>query len=279
MPTCARPTLLAVMLLIALLPAAALAHWVDLGGQQPLTVTVLSDAPGRTVYAIDDRRLRGRAGRRSTARPGTRSSLPGESALAQEAGLPALPDVRRALIIPDDRAMRSRVLDVGVRRPAGPAGGPVQGQPACARWIRPRCPTPSTRSTRAAASTRQLVVGRATPTSCATCAAWSSTPTSSSTCRPSETLRVYTRLVIEVADRGPGPGQRARARTARSTKVDPQFARPLRRPLPQRRHRRALRRRCVEDGGLLIIAYDAFAAGHAAAGGVEAPEGPRRRGW
>ena len=258
MRSCSRPHLTlagAVLLaLAALAPPAANAEWIDLGGDRPLTIEVISDAPGRTVYAIT---IGGFEAEPVTIGDQTYHEiwLPGESR-SLAAGLPELPDVRRALAIADDRAVRITVLESehvdlpgmpvvpakgNLKRSVDPATVPYTfdafyqgGGIWPAELVTTDAPhiVRDLRGVVADANVFQYLPD-------------------------TETLRVHTRLVIEVADDGPGQVN-VLQRGGPFDRVDQQFDDLYRRhflnyeggrytPVP-------------EQGGLLVITYDAFAA-------------------
>jgi gingipain R len=99
------------VMLAAPVPASFLlfASWYDLGGSDPVTVTLLEDDGNRSVIEI----TLGGFDATPVDIEGEEYfliNLPREG-LAKEVGLPQLPNVRRSLIIPDDRAMSVKVLD------------------------------------------------------------------------------------------------------------------------------------------------------------------------
>ena len=98
----------ALLMVSAWLPGGAGAAWIDLGGQ-PLAVDLVSDDGQRSVFEIT---LGGFAADTIDIEGETyyQITLAGEGR-PLEAGLPDLPNVRRALIIPDDREMTVRVLE------------------------------------------------------------------------------------------------------------------------------------------------------------------------
>ncbi|MEZ4387251.1 MAG: C25 family cysteine peptidase [Candidatus Krumholzibacteriia bacterium] len=255
MTCCQRLALLATLLLVALSPAVALAHWVDLGGPEPLTVTVLSDAPGRTVYAIE---VGGFEAEPVTIGDQTyyRIWLEGESR-AQEPGLPELPDVRRALVIPDDRAVAVTLLasdhvdlpDLPVvpskgnlSRAVDPASVPYTFDAFYQTGGEWPVEVVTADAPHVLRDLRGLVVDA-----------------NVFQYRPAEqVLRVSTRLVIEVADNGPGQVNVLR-RGRQFDHVDPQFDALYRQHFLN--DYRTRYQTVVEDGGLLIIAHESLAAG------------------
>ena len=98
----------ALLMVSAWLPGGAGAAWIDLGGQ-PLAVDLVADDGQRSVIEIT---LGGFAAETVIIEGETyyQITLAGEGR-PLEAGLPDLPNVRRALIIPDDREMAVRVLE------------------------------------------------------------------------------------------------------------------------------------------------------------------------
>jgi len=239
--------------LVPLLPALASAEWIDLGGDQPVTVELLSDAPGRTVYAIE---IGGFEAEPVTIQDDTYYQiwLGGESR-SQLTGFPHLPDVRRALMIADDRAVSVTILDSehvdlpdmpvapskgNLTRDVDPAMVPYRFDAfyqSNGVWPAQVVETEEPHIVRDArgvvveANVFQYFPG-------------------------TTTLRVTTRLVVEVADNGPGQVNVLRRDRAFDT-VDPQF-----RDLYRDHFLNSLQTRynpVVEQGGLLIITDDAFA--------------------
>ena len=167
-----------VFVAMTLLPGLASAAWRDLGGSEPATVTVLEDDGTRSVIEV----IVGGFDAQPVDIEGEQYyliSLPREG-IQKEVGLPQLPNVRRSLIIPDDRAMGVTVLEAEyVDIPDMPV--------APSKGFLPRTVDPSSVaytfsiSTTEPMSTRPGLPRRTIPTSCVTTAAWSSTPTCSAT--------------------------------------------------------------------------------------------------
>ncbi|MBD3236437.1 MAG: gingipain R [Candidatus Eisenbacteria bacterium] len=108
--TLGRSLLLGASLLLALslLPAGAAARWIDLGGEST-EVTLIESSDARTVLEVT---VGGFDARPITIDGATYHQITmGEENVQPVAGFPALPDVRRSLIIPDDRQMHVRVLE------------------------------------------------------------------------------------------------------------------------------------------------------------------------
>lgn len=250
-PTRATLTLLALALL---LPLVAQARWIDLGGDQPVTVELISDAPGRTVYAIE---IGGFEATPVDIGGQTYYDiwLPGESR-ALEAGLPELPDVRRALAIPDDRTMRVTVLEAehvdlpdlpvapskgNLLRSVDPAMVPYTFDPFYSGGDAWPAEVLTADDPHIVRDLRGMVVDANV---------FQYIPAR-------ETLRVHTRLVVEVADNGPGEVN-VLARSRAFGRVDPQFDGLYRDHFINYDAGRDTT--VLEQGSLLVIADDAFAA-------------------
>jgi len=239
---------------LVLVPAAASAAWIDLGGPEPLTVELLANDEGRIVYAVSI------GGFEATpveigGKTYYEITLPGTAQLL-EAGFPALPAVRRALCIPDDRAMAVQVLaseDVDLPDlPVAPSKGnlsrsvdPATVPYAFASFYQTDGLWPDqavlSEDPHIVRDLRGMVVQANV---------FQYLPAQ-------QTLRVHKRLVIEVADAGRG-GINVLVRNRPFATVDPQFAR-----LYESHFLNGVPTRYVpveENGGLLIIAYDAFAS-------------------
>ncbi|MBN2170079.1 MAG: T9SS type A sorting domain-containing protein [Candidatus Krumholzibacteriota bacterium] len=255
--TRARPRLrlfLALALLACLLPGQAAARWIDLGGD-PVAVTLVEQDGPRSLVEI---RIGGFEAEPVSIAGETwyQILLAGESR-QEVAGLPALPDVRRSLLIPGDREMALRIVEADYTdlpdMPVAPSKGHL-----------PRSVDPAT----VPYTFGDFYAGDS---------AWPAEPAQAEApyilrdCRgllvdanvfqylpASRSLRVWTRLLVEVAPVGPA-------------KVN-----PLLRPAPERMDRqfaklyaehflnyRAAERYTpvLEDGGILVICYDAFLSG------------------
>ena len=241
-------------LALLLMPGVASAEWIDLGGEEPVTVEVLENSDTRTVYAITIGGFE--------AEPITLGNLTwydiqlGGESRADVQGYPELPDVRRALSIPDDRAMLVRIVEsefVDIPdMPVVPSKGNLlrsvdpktvdytfnafyQGDGVWPEDVLIGEDPHIVRDLRGMvvdANVFQYFPGQTT-------------------------LRVYTRLVIEVADAGTGRVN-VLNRDRDFAQVDPQFAH-----LYDRHFINGTPTRYVpveESGGLLIIADDAFAS-------------------
>jgi hypothetical protein len=246
--------LFAIVLSLTLVPTLALAEWIDLGGDVPVSIEVLSDQPGRTVYAIE---IGGFEANEVEIDGAIYHDiwLPGESR-SQDVGLPELPDVRRALAIADDRAVRVSVLasehvdlpDLPVvpskgnlLRSVDPALVAHQFDP----FYRTGDIWPAEVVTADAPHVVRDLRGVVVDAN-----AFQYLP-------QTEVLRVYTRLVIEVADNGPGTVN-VLERNRPFQAVDPQFDALYAGHFlnyPSGRYTTV-----AEDGGLLIISHDSFAA-------------------
>jgi hypothetical protein len=241
-----------VIALVALIPSALHAAWIDLGGEEPLTVRLLESTATSSTYEVtiggfeaDRVQIDGRSW--------FEIHLPGEPTELQ-AGLPQLPIIRRALTIPDDRAIQVRVLDSESvdlpNMPIAPSKGNLLRSvdpKTVAYTFDPFYETDGTWPEEVVThddahilrDLRGVVV-----------------QANSFQCLPArETLRVHTRLVIEVSDAGPAiinPLYRQRP----FDRVDPQFEAIYREHFlnyPATRYTPV-----AENGGLLIIAYDSF---------------------
>ena len=231
----------------------AAADWIDLGGD-PLSVTVLEADDQRTLielkvggFEADPVVIDGRTY--------FRILLP-DAPDPHEKGLPALPNVRRSVIIPDDRQMRVNVVSSEFvdfpEMPVAPSKGHISrsidpltvpytfdafytsggtypaalaeaGEPYILRDLRGMVVD---------ANVFQYLAGEAT-------------------------LRVYTRMVIEVVAGGLDTFN-VIDRAAPPAKMDPQFARLYSDHFIDYALRGPRYAPVLEDGGLLIITYDAF---------------------
>ncbi|HOX27228.1 MAG TPA: C25 family cysteine peptidase [Candidatus Krumholzibacteria bacterium] len=244
----------ALALAVALAPMSAFAAWIDLGGGDPLAVELLANDDGRIVYSVTV------GGFEATpvligGETYYEITVPGIARLL-EAGYPALPSVRTALCIPDDRAMSVTVLsadDVDLPdMPVAPSKGNLSRaiDPASVPYVF----APFYQSDRTWPDT--VVMGE-DPHIVRDLRGMVVAANVFQYLPADQILRVHRRLVIEVADSG-GSGANVLVRTSPFTTVDRQFAR-----LYESHFLNGLPSRYVpveEDGGLLIVAYDAFAA-------------------
>ncbi len=248
-------TVTGLLLALALTPGLALAEWIDLGGGDQVAVQVLQDDARHTVLEITV----GGFDAEPVVIDGATYyviGLPREGR-AMEPGLPELPNVRRSLIIPDDRDMLVTVLEsefVDVAdMPVAPSKGhilrtvdPATVPYALSSFYGSRGTYPATvvehddpyilrdhRGMVVDANVFQYDDAR-------------------------QSLRVYTRLVIEVSPAGKSQVN-VLDRRAPLTSVDPQFAGLYRSHFVNAAS--GTRYTPVEeDGGMLIIAYDAYAS-------------------
>jgi hypothetical protein len=239
----------------ALSPGLALAEWIDLGGGDPVAVQVLQDDASRTVLEITV----GGFEAEPVVIDGASYyaiGLPREGR-AMEPGLPELPNVRRSLIIPDDRDMLVTVLESKfvdfADMPVAPSKGhilrtvdPATVPHTFSAFYGGQGTYPATivehddpyilrdhRGMVVDANVFQYDAGR-------------------------RTLRVYTRLVIEITPAGPSRINVLERRQPTTT-VDPQFAGLYRSHFLNAAA--GTRYTPVEEaGGMLIIAYDAYAS-------------------
>ena len=172
--------------------------------------------------------------------------LPGES-ICHERGLPALPDVRRSLIIPGDRGIALRVLSAEYRDfpdlPVAPSKGPLPRSidPATVPYEFDAFYTGAGAYPAERAELHDPYILRDFRGIVLDANVFQYFPAT-------RTLRVYTKMIVEVTADGPA---------APSGQVlDPQFTR-----LYERHFLNFARQRydpILEDGSLLIISYDAF---------------------
>ena len=242
-----------VLLALTLLPGGAGARWIDLGGETA-EVTLLESNDTRIVLEVT---VGGFQATPITIDGATYHEISlGDENVQPVRGFPALPDMRRSLIIPDDRQMSVRVLDSEyvefsdmpvapskgiLLRTVDPATVPYTFDP----FYQSDDVYPATtaeghapyilrdyRGMVADANVFQYFAG-------------------------SQTLRVYTRMRIELAASGPGLVN-VFERTRPLDRMDPQFARAYQSHFlnfEQQRYAPVL-----EEGGFLVICYDDFIA-------------------
>ena len=251
-----RPSALFALLVVFVLagPVVVQAAWIDLG-DDGVTTRVLESDGQRTVFEVI---VGGFEAEELTIDGATyrRISLPREGH-SLTAGEPDLPYVRRALLIPDDRAMAVRVLD---EEHVDLPGLPIA--PSKGNLLRTTDPAqvPYTFGDiyRADAAFPAQIVQADEPHilrdyrgQVIQANVFRYTPST-------ETLRVYTRLVIEVAPDGPGKVN-VLERSRDLVKQDPQFAKLYADHFLNFQDFESTRYTPVaEEGGLLIIAYDSF---------------------
>jgi hypothetical protein len=242
------------LLLLAalLLPASAGARWVDLGGDAVAVRLVDSDG-GRSVIEIT---LGGFEATPVTIDGSIYYRIGVEGATVQEEpGFPALPDVRRSVIIPDDQDVAVRLIDSDYvdlpGMPIAPSKGhlprttdPASVPYAFGSFYQTAGIYPAER-----VLTEDPFIVRDLRGALVDANVFQYLPAT-------RTLRVFTRMLIEVAPNGPARvNPLYRATPLRS--MDPQFAQLYdnlfinfgggTRYTPT-----------LEDGGLLIITYDAY---------------------
>jgi len=245
--------LLSVLMTVIFAPMAG-AEWIDLGGGG-LEVNLVETDGARTVYEI----LIGGFEAEAVQIQGSTWNLirlEGES-VQMEAGLPSLPDLRRAFIIPDDMQMAATLIDAAYvdlpDMPVAPSKGNLlrNVDPATVPYrfdefydgagIWPAEPVVA-ETPHILRDLRGVVVD-------ANCFQY---------LPGSRTLRVATRMLIEIAPVGPAMSNPL-YRTGELEKIDPQFDEIYRSHfLNYGAHDRYAP--VLEEGGLLIIAHDAFYA-------------------
>jgi len=240
-------------LAILLLPTLAGAAWIDLGGE-PVAVRLLEDDGSRSVIEITVGGFQAEPVM-IDGQPYYLIDLPREG-LQKEVGLPQLPNIRRSVIIPDDREMAVRVLESEhvdlADMPVAPSKGylPRTVDPATVPYIFADFYASDDVYPREIAQAdppyilrdyRGLVVD-------ANVFQYDAAARS---------LRVYTRLVLEVVPVGPGRVN-VLERHEPVSRLDRQFANLYREHFVN--YGTASRYTpLLEDGSLLIIAYDAYA--------------------
>ncbi|MBM3318585.1 MAG: hypothetical protein FJY75_12105, partial [Candidatus Eisenbacteria bacterium] len=252
-PGSARHLWTALLLLAALLlPGHAGARWVDLGGGG-LEVRLLDSDGARSVIEIS---LGGFEATPVAIDGETYYRITLEGATVQEEpGFPALPDVRRSVIIPDEQDVAVRLLaaehvDVPAT-PVAPSKGhlPRSIDPATVPYVFDAFYGTGGVYPPALVSAEDPYILRDLRGAVIDANVFQYLPAS-------RTLRVYTRLLLEVAPSGPAtinPLQRAEP----LGRMDPQFAALYGRHFLNfgggTRYTPVL-----EEGGLLIITYDSF---------------------
>jgi len=239
------------LLALALLPGLAGAKWVDLGGD-PLSLSLLESDGERSVVRVT---LGGFEADPVTIDGSVYYTIGLEgAAVQQEVGFPALPDARASLIIPDDREMSVRLLDAqyvdlpdmpiapskgNLPRTVNPADVPYTFGPVYAGGETYPATAVEGHEPYILRDFRGMVVDanvfQAMP--------------------GTRTLRVYTEMTIEVAPAGVGV-MNVLERTAPISRMDRQFAQLYRRHFLNFESDRYTP--VLEDGEILIIAYDAF---------------------
>ena len=238
--------------LLAVLPSGARAEWIDLGGE-PLTVTVLSSEDDRTVLEVQ---VGGFSADPVAIDGDTYYTITlGQESEPHQKGFPALPDVQRSIVIPDDRRMNVRVLE------AEPVDFPkVVPAPSKGHFTRDIDPAtvPYTFDTFYASAgvwPETLAEGEA-PYILRDLRGMVVDANVFQYLAGEQTLRVYRRMVIEIAAVG-ADDVNVLDRKHPLAKMDRQFAR-LYADHFVNFEQQAKYVPVLEDGGLLIIAYDAF---------------------
>ncbi len=241
-----------IVVLTGLIPTLASAEWFDLGGA-PVAVDVIEYDGQRTVYEVsvggfdaEPVEIDGRTYFEITLE---------REGISLDAGFPSLPSLRRGLIIPDDRQMAvtiiaSEYVDVP-DLPVAPSKGNLlrSVDPATVPYVFDAfyqgsgvypAATVAADDPHIVRDFRGMVVG---------CNSFQYFPAT-------ETLRVYTRVRIEVAPVGSGTVN-VLERNSLPAKMDPQFVKLYQNHFINYQGSRYTP--VLEDGGLLIISYDAFA--------------------
>jgi hypothetical protein len=248
----ARSCLAVLIILLAVsIPATSGARWIDLGGEA-VTVNLVEDDGYRTVFEV---RIGGFEAEEVSIGGETwyDISIEGEGR-QEEVGFPALPNIRRSLIIPDDQRMAVNLLasefvdfpDMPVApskghllRSVDPASVPYTFDPFYhSGGVYPATPLESELPYILRDFRGLLVDANAFQYLPAT-----------------RTLRVHTRLLIEVVPVGPGETN-VLERTGLPEKIDRQFANLYEDHFINYGSYRYTP--VLEDGGILIITYDAF---------------------
>lgn len=239
------------LVLTLLFIGSASARYVDLGGE-PLEVTLLAGDAERSVIEIT---LGGFDAEAVTIYGETYNliTLPGGH-VDQVTGLPALPDIRRSLIIPDDQAMSVRVLsETHVDLPNMPVA-PSKGH--FPRSINPEeVPYTFDAFYESAGIYPEVAAEGHAPYILRDFRGMVADMNPFQYMPASKTLRVYTHMVVEVVAIGPSVVNTF-TRAGLPAVIDKQFAK-----LYERRFFNYAAQRydpVLEDGGLLIISYDAF---------------------
>ena len=239
------------LLVLCLLPGLAGAKWIDLGGE-PLDITLLESDGQRSVVRIT---LGGFEATPVTIDGSTFYTIALEDQAVQEwVGFPALPDARASLIIPDDREMSVRLLtsryvdltDLPIApskgnlpRTVDPATVPYTFGPIYAGGETYPAIAVEGHDPYILRDFRGMVVDgnvfRYTPAT--------------------GTLRVYTEMTIEVAPAGPGVTN-VMHRSLPIARMDRQFALIYQHHFLNFENDRYTP--VLEDGEILIIAYDSF---------------------
>jgi len=242
---------LSLILLAALAPGTAGARWVELGGE-PFAVNLIEDDGARSVIEIT---IGGFDATEIAIGSDSYYEIQlGGEAVHHDAGLPALPDVHRSLIIPDGREMSVRLLaSEHVDLPGMPVA-PSKGH--LPRTIDPASVPHSFDEFYGSDGVWPAeIVEAGEPYILRDYRGLLVDANAFQYLPATETLRVHTRLLIEIAPVGPGLTN-VLERSEPLLAMDPQFAK-----LYESQFLNFGRDRYVpvlEDGSILVICYDSF---------------------
>jgi len=243
------------IVVMAFLPGLASAAWYALGDGDPVTVTVLEDDGNRSVIEI----VIGGFDAEVVDIDGEQFyliNLPREG-LQKEVGLPQLPNIRRSLIIPDDREMGLRVLASEYvdfpDMPVAPSKGYIS------RTVDPASVPYTFADFYAGADIYPTEMVEADEPHILRDYRGMVVDANMFSYDPQvRSLRVYTRMVVEVAPIGPGRIN-VLERTSPLGSLDSQFSGVYENHFLN--YDKDTRYAPLEeDGSLLIIAYDAYAS-------------------
>jgi len=249
----AAPACAIILAVVALtLPGPATARWVELGGE-PVTVEMIESNAERSVveitiggFEISDLTIDGETYHQI--------ALDGEG-MSSEVGFPALPNIRRSLIIPDDREMAVRVIESEFielpNTPIAPSKGniPRSVDPATVPYTFDAFYTQDGLFPADALEADPPHILRDFRGLMVDANMFQYSP-------DSRTLRVTTRMLIEIVAVGPGQVN-VFERTEPVTTIDRQFAAIYEGHFENFNGRYDL---VLEDGGILVISYDSFMA-------------------
>ncbi|MCK4304747.1 MAG: hypothetical protein KAY24_10970, partial [Candidatus Eisenbacteria sp.] len=252
-PRMPRNGLLLGMALLATLAlsGAAGAKWVDLGGG-PLDVTLIESDGARSIIEIT---LGGFEATPVTIDSETYYEIALEgTSVQQEKGFPALPDVRRSVIIPDDQEMSITLLSSTYVDLPGMPIAPSKGH--LPRSINPET-VPYTFGQFYQTDTvyPPSVVEAHDPYILRDFRGIVADANAFQYMNDGQTLRVYTHMRLEVTPVGPGMIN-VLDRPGHPETMDPQFVKLYEHHFLNYDNKRY--DPVLEDGGLLIITYDAF---------------------
>jgi hypothetical protein len=239
------------LLALALLPGLAGAKWVDLGGD-PLSITLLESDGERSLVRVT---LGGLEADPVTIDGSVYYTIGLEGQAVQpEVGFPALPDARASLIIPDDREMSVTLLDAKyvdlTEMPIAPSKGnlPRTVNPADVPYTFGPIYAGGGTYPATAVEGHDPYILRDFRGMVVDANVFQATPST-------RTLRVYTEMTIEIAPAGVGVIN-VLERTAPIASMDRQFALIYQHHFLNFENDRYTP--VLEDGELLIIAYDSF---------------------